>query len=377
VHEYQVAVIGAGPAGIAVALSLRDRGIRPLLIDRADAVASSWRTRYDVLRLNTGRPFSHLPKRRYPSGTPMFPSRDNVVAHLDRHAHEDGVDLRLGTEVTHIDRAPGGWRLRTSTGDIHAPQVVVATGNHCVPVIPSIPGADTFPGEQLHSSAYRNPAPYARKRVLVVGSGSSGMEIVYDLATGGAAEAWLAVRTPPNIMLRSLPNGMPAEPIAVALYHAPVRLSDAMSRRARRASLGDLSAYGLPVPEEGPFSRMRRMRKVPTIVDMEIVDAVRNGSFEVVPIVVRFDGASAHLADGRVLQPDAVIYATGYRTGLEPLVGHLGLVDDRGVPVASGVPQAAKGLRFVGYTARPGFIGFVARQSRRVAKKIASELTSG
>ena len=104
---------------------------------------------------------------------------------------------------------------------------------------------------------------------------------------------------------------------------------------------------------------------------MEVIDAIRDGSIEVVATVESFDGDAAHLTDGRTLQPDAVIYATGYRTGLEPLVGHLGLVNDRGAPVASGVTPAAKGLRFVGFTARPGFIGSVARQSRRVARRIA------
>ena len=97
-----VVVVGEGPAGISVALSLRDRGLRPLLMDRADQVGSSWRGRYDRLKLNTGRPFSHLPNRPYPKGTPMFPTRDEVVAHLERHAREPGIELRLGTAVEQI-----------------------------------------------------------------------------------------------------------------------------------------------------------------------------------------------------------------------------------------------------------------------------------
>ncbi len=374
-REQTVAVIGAGPAGISVALSLRDRGLRPLLIDRADAVASSWRTRYDMLKLNTGRPFSHLPKRPYPSGTPMFPSRDDVVAHLDRHAHEDGIELRLDTAVHRIDRAPAGWRLSTSTGDIDAAQVVVATGNQNAPVIPDLPGANGFTGEQVHSSAYRNPAPYDGKRVLVVGAGSSGMEIAYDLAAGGAATVWLSVRTPPNILLRSLPRGLPGDLLAVPMYHAPAWIADALSRRGRIANLGDLSEFGLPLPAEGPFTRLNRLGKAPSVVDMEVIDSIKNRSIRIVSTVERFDGSEARITGGAQLELDVVIYATGYSTGLEPLVGHLGLVDDRGTPVAVGVKPAAKGLRFVGYTARPSFIGFVAKQSRRMAKRIAEELS--
>src|SRR5262245_7733955 len=119
-----------------MALSLLDRGLEPLLIDRADQVGSSWRSRYDRLKLNTGRPFSHLPNRRYPKVTAMFPTRDDVVAHLDRHARQAGIELRLGTEVIRIDRHGTGWRLETSTGGIEARQVVVAIGNQHTARIP-------------------------------------------------------------------------------------------------------------------------------------------------------------------------------------------------------------------------------------------------
>ena len=77
--ERHVVIVGAGPAGIAAALALKDRGIRPTVVDQAESVASSWRRRYDRLRLNTCRPLSHLPKRRFPRGTPMFPTRDQLI----------------------------------------------------------------------------------------------------------------------------------------------------------------------------------------------------------------------------------------------------------------------------------------------------------
>jgi cation diffusion facilitator CzcD-associated flavoprotein CzcO len=169
--EHDVAVIGAGPAGVAMALSLRDRGVHPLLIERADHVGASWRGRYDRLKPNTGRPFSHLPKRPYPKGTPMFPSRDQVVAHLDRHAREDGIELRLNTSVDRIDPGPRGWCLHTSAGEIDARQVVVATGYMHTPRVPDWPGKDGYPGKLVHSADYRNQTPYVGNRALVVGSG--------------------------------------------------------------------------------------------------------------------------------------------------------------------------------------------------------------
>jgi len=374
--EHGVVIIGAGPAGVSMALSLRDRGLRPLLIERGDHVGAAWSGRYDRLKLNTGRAFSHLPGRPYPKGTPMFPTRDDVVAHLDLHAHAPGIELRLSTEVTRVDRRGTGWRLETSTGDIDAHEVVIAIGNQHTPRVPELPGADSFTGELLHSSDYRNPRPYHGKNVLAVGAGSSGMEIAYDPATGGAAKVWLAIRTPPNIMLRSLPGGLSVDPLALTMYRLPYRIADAIGRRARRASLPDLSEFGLPIPEEGVFAREKRVEQAPTLVDMEVIDAVRDGSIEVVAAVDSFERDKVVLVDGTRLDPDAVVLATGYIRGLEPLVGHLGVLDATGKPVVSGVRPAAQGLRFIGYDIRPSLIGHMAKLSKRIAKRIARELSA-
>jgi cation diffusion facilitator CzcD-associated flavoprotein CzcO len=127
----------------------------------------------------------------------------------------------------------------------------VANGNQHTPCIPEWPGTAGFTAEMLHSSVYRNPRPYGGKNVLVVGAGSSGMEIAHDLATRGAAKVWLAVRTPPNIMLRSLPGGLPGDLVSRPLFRATVRIADAISGAARRANLGELSEFGLPMPSEG------------------------------------------------------------------------------------------------------------------------------
>ena len=116
----------------------------------------------------------------------------------------------------------------------------------------------------------------------------------------------------------------------------------------RRISLPDLSAYGLPAPER-PYAEFLRRRVIP-ILDVGIVEAVQNGTVRVVAALERFDDGNPVLADGTV-SVDAVIAATGVRTGLEPLVGHLGVLDERGEPVVHGADEHpnAPGLHFVGY----------------------------
>jgi cation diffusion facilitator CzcD-associated flavoprotein CzcO len=185
--EHDVAVVGAGPAGLSVAFALADAGLRPLALDAAERVGSSWRGRYDRLRLNTSRPLSHLPGRRFPKGTPMFPTPDQMVEHLEHHAADGRIDLRLGTRVARLERDGTRWRLRTDAEEIPASQVVVATGNEREPFIPDWEGREAFAGPLLHWSEYRNPDRFRGRRVLVIGPGCSGMEIAYDLAAGGAA----------------------------------------------------------------------------------------------------------------------------------------------------------------------------------------------
>jgi cation diffusion facilitator CzcD-associated flavoprotein CzcO len=364
-----VVIVGAGPAGISAALSLKDKGIRPLIVDRADAVAASWRGRYDRLRLNTGRQFSHLPGRRYPKGTPLYPTRDDVVAHLDRHAREDGIELHLNTTVERIDRRCPGWRLTTSNGDLDARIVVVATGYEHTPFIPNWPG--TFSGELLHSNRYRNAAPYAHKHVLVVGSGSSGMEIAHDLTTGAATKVWLSVRTPPNILPRKGPAGLPNDVISIPLFHLSARIADRIAAAARHRAFGDLEEFGLPVPDEGPFAKAHRLLAAPTVIDSEVVDAVRDGSVEVVGAVSELQGAKVALADGARIQPDVMICATGYRPGLQPLVGHLGVLTPDGVPGTLSPLPAADGLYFHGVLSRPALIGHAAKESRKLAERVS------
>jgi Flavin-binding monooxygenase-like len=256
---------------------------------------------------------------------------------------------------------------------------VIATGYMHTPHIPDWPGRDGFTGDLLHSSEYRNPTPYAGKQVMVIGSGSSGMEVAHDLTTGGAAKVWLTVRTPPNVMLRGGPPGLPGDVIATPLYHAPPRVADAIARFGRRRLLGDLTEFGLPIPEEGPFNRLARIGLPPSLVDMDVIDAIRDGSIEVVGDVEAFDGDTVSLALIGGREPDPAgcrDLRDGLFAGLGALVGHLGVLDGRGMPVAKRGEPAADRLRFLGYLARPSLIGSVAKTSKRMAKQIADELSA-
>ena len=359
-----VVVVGAGPAGLASAAELRRRGFPVVVLERSEAVGASWRGRYDRLRLNSSRPFSKLPGSRYARSVGIFPSRDQMVGYLEDHAARNRLDIRFGTHVDRIDRAGGGWILRTSGGDVVAERVVVASGYAHTPFIPDWPGRDRFQGTLIHAAQYRNADTFRGRDVLVVGPGCSGAEIAHELTTDGAARVRLAVRTPPNIILRN-PIG---PPLARTIMRLGTRRADAVLRFVSRHEIGDLTAYGLPVPEEGLFSRLKRLGVAPTIVDKEVIESIKERRIEIVAGVESLDETGLTLTDGSRVEPDAVIAATGYRTGLAPTVGHLGVLDERGVPRGG---EPAPGLHFVGYVPRPAHVGYMGQEAKRAAKAIA------
>lgn len=366
---HSVCVVGAGPAGLAAAATLRHAGAQVAVLERAE-VGASWISRYDCLHLHTVRWLSGLPGYSIPRSFGTWPSRDRVVDYLRAYAARSAVEIRAGVDVARIDREDGRWVVRAGEGDTVADRVVVATGYSNVPFVPEWPGA--LAGEVVHSSAYRNPGPFRGRRVLVVGSGNSGAEIAADLAYGGAAEVLLSVRTPPAIVRRDT-AGVPTQLLGIASSHLPVAIVDRIASTLRRVAFPDLAPLGLPAPER-PYSEFLRRRVIP-VIDVGIVGAVRDGRVRVVADVERLDGDAVRLADGSSVAVDAVLAATGYRTGLEPLVGHLGVLDERGVPLVHGADEnpAARGLHFLGYDVTlGGMLREIGGQARRLARVLTS-----
>jgi putative flavoprotein involved in K+ transport len=365
-----IVIVGGGSAGLATAALLRERGLDPLVLESGAEPGAAWRSRYDRLRLHTPRLLSGLPGMRIPRAFGRWVARDDLIEYFRQYVERHNLDLRTGARVARIEPDGAAWRLKTEQGPIRADDVIVATGYNGTPFIPGWPGREGFGGELIHSSQYVNPAPFRDRDVLVVGAGNSGAEIAHDVIDGGAKRSRLSVRTPPQIVRRAT-AGIPAQLIGMAIKHAPPHWVDPISKTQRKLSIPDLAAQGLPRPEQGIRSSFIATGTTP-ILDVGIVNAVRRGRVEVVAAVEALDGADVLLADGSRIQPDALIAATGFRAGLDELVGHLGVLTPRGLPTKTDGEPALPGLWFVGFT--PTLGGQLREGSiaaRRVADRVA------
>lgn len=381
-----VVVVGAGPGGLAAAGALRMRGVDPLVLDGAGHVGTRWRGHYDRLHLHTPRGWSHLPGYPIPKRYGRWVARDDVVRYLEEYAAHHALRLRFGERVRRIDRGPDGdamWRVVLDGSDgeadraVDARHVVVATGYNHTPVVPDWPGADGFTGELLHARDYRNGRPWAGRDVLVVGTGNTGTEIATDLAEHGATRVWLSVRTPPHILARDR-LGLPAQATGITVRRLPPRVVDRVAAVLAAVQEPDLSAYGLP--KAGPDLYTRTLDGRVPVQDVGIVAAIRSGAVTPVAAVESLERDEVVLADGTRLRPALVLAATGYRAGLEPLVGHLGALGERGLPTVRGSsrPETEPGLWFTGFT-NPisGMLRELRIDGERIAAAIAAELRVG
>jgi len=365
-------VVGAGPAGLAVAACLARAGVHCLVLEQGDGVGASWRNHYDRLHLNTNKGLSALPFAPFPRHYPRYPSRRQMIAYLEEYARRFAIEPKFGAEVIAARRAGGAWRVDTVDGVYWGSHLVIAAGCTREPNRPQWPGQESYAGPVLHSSGYRSGAPFAGRRVLVVGLGNSGGEIAMDLHEHGAKPC-LSVRRPVNVIPREL-FGIPILAIAIAQGRLPPGLADAISGPILRAVFGDLGQHGLERPAQGPMTEMVRHNRVP-LIDAGTIELVKRGLIPVYPEVREFTGDGIVFSDGRRARFDAVILATGYRPRVDSFLrGCPTALERHGTPVASGPRSPVPGLFFCGYRIAPtGILREVGREARLIAAAIARE----
>jgi indole-3-pyruvate monooxygenase len=361
-------IVGAGPAGLASAACLKQRGIEPLVLEAGASLANSWRHHYDRLRLHTVKQQSHLPGVPFAKELARYPTRAEVVAYLEAYAARFSIVPRTGEVVRRVHAAADGFVVESARAVYRARAVVIASGLNRVPNPERLPGQERFRGTLMHSREYRNADRFLDQRVLVVGAGNTGAEIALDLVEHGARPT-MALRSPVNIVPRDF-LGMPTQLTSIRIRRLPLKLADAVARLVSRLAFGNLARYGLARPALGPLTAFKLRRRVP-LIDVGTIAAVKRGDIAVKPAVAGFTETGALFADGSADDFDAVVLATGYRPALEDIVAVPGVLDDEGYP-RDWRGGAHPGLFFVGYQQpSTGLLREIAIQAEAVAAAIA------
>jgi indole-3-pyruvate monooxygenase len=203
-EDVGVLIVGAGPAGLATAACLTQSSIPYVIVERESCSASLWRNRaYDRLKLHLAKEFCELPHMSYPTDAPTYIPKNLFVKYLDDYIERFNIQPKYLTSVesSTYDNDKKCWSIvacnmvESTTINFTAKFLVVASGENSAENIPVIPGLQNFPGEAIHSSRYKSGKSFSGKNVLVIGSGNSGMEIAYDLATHGANTS-IVIRSP-------------------------------------------------------------------------------------------------------------------------------------------------------------------------------------
>jgi len=179
-------VVGGGQAGIAMSEHLSQHGIDHLVLEKG-RIAEGWRSvRWDSLVMNGPAWHDRFPSLEFNAAKDSFPGKEDVAAYFERYVKHINAPLYTGVEVKQVTHNPagGGFVVETSQGTIKAQRVVAATGPFQKPIIPAIAPKDKEL-TQIHSAQYKNPKQLPEGAVLVVGAGSSGVQIADELQRAG------------------------------------------------------------------------------------------------------------------------------------------------------------------------------------------------
>jgi putative flavoprotein involved in K+ transport len=342
--SYEVVVVGAGQAGLAIGHFLRRQGRDFVIHERASQIAPAWRERWDSLTLFTPRRYSGLPGLPFPGDPDGYPTRDEVIAYLERYADTFDLPIELRSEVKELNPGDDGrFRLDVDGRTIAADQLVVATGPFQTPYVPKL--AERLAGDvfQTHAVGYRRPDEVPPGTVLVVGGGNTGFQIAKELSATRKVVVSVGSRQTP------LPQRLLGRDLFWWLTKARILDKTIESRLGRKLSTRE------------------------TLIGSSARELKKRYGVALKPRVVDADGRTVRFQDGSELEVDAVIWATGYRPDyswikLQVYDADGRLRHRRGV---TGVP----GLYFLGltwqHTRGSALIGWVKDDAEFIAEQIA------
>ncbi|MCS1351869.1 NAD(P)/FAD-dependent oxidoreductase [Mechercharimyces sp. CAU 1602] len=344
-NHYDVIVIGAGQAGLAVGYYLQETSLSFCLFEAHDRIGLPWHQRYDSLHLFTPRRYSALPGCIFPGKQDEYPHKEEVVTYLQQYAKQFALPIQFDTRVRMVRKEKNIFRLTTSKGEYTAERLVVATGPFQQPARPSF--ADQFSPEvtQLHSAEYRHPGQLRTGNVIVIGGGNSGAQIAAECAPH--YETFISVRHP----LRFVPERVAGH--SIFWYYDKLGFLDAALTTRRGAWL---------------------KRQPEKIYGTQLKELIKQRRVEVKAEAVGVsEGHRLTFAGGSSMAVDNVIWATGYRSDYSWL--HIEKAfDEEGELLHEWGSSPVSNLYFVGLrwlsSRGSALLGWVKKDAKRVVKQI-------
>ena len=281
--RFDVVVVGAGQAGLAMGYFLSRQSRRFVILERSDSIGAAWRERWESLTLFTPRRYNGLPGLPFPGDPDGYPTRDEVIAYLERYAEKFELPIELNSNARRLTTDDGRFLLEVDGRTIRADQVVVATGPFQAPYVPRF--AERLAPEvfQAHSTGYRKPTDVPEGTVLVVGGGNTGFQIAQELSATHKVYLSVGSRQSP------LPQKLLGRDLFWWLTKSRLLNTTVESRLGRRLQHRD------------------------TLIGSSPRDLKRRYGVELKPRVLDASEHTVRFADGSELRVDAVIWATGYR----------------------------------------------------------------
>ncbi|CAK7348235.1 unnamed protein product [Dovyalis caffra] len=338
-------IVGAGPSGLATAACLNQHSIPHIVLEREDCFASLWKKySYDRLHLHLRKEFCELPHMSFPESFPTYVPKDQFIQYLDNYVSYFKISplYQRSVEFASFDEEAEKWNVKArnvSSGEIEeysARFLVVASGETSDPFIPEVEGLNSFTGEVLHSTNFKNGKTYSDKNVLVVGSGNSGMEIALDLANHGARTS-IVIRSPIHILSREMVYlGLNM------LKYFSCGLVDKLMVLLSKLVYGDLTKYGINRPTEGPFFMKVAYGKYP-VFDVGTFNKIKSGEIQVLPALESIRGNEVAFENGKSYPFDTILFCTGFKRSTNKwLKGDDCLLNEDGIP-KPGYPNHWKG----------------------------------
>jgi indole-3-pyruvate monooxygenase len=362
-------IVGASAAGLANAACLMKKNIDFVILEKESHVANNWRNHYERLHLHTNKSSSHLPYKKFPKNVAKHPSRIEVINYFEDYCKSMKISPVFNTLVEKVEFKDGYWITKTNNQTYKSKNLIIATGNTNVPKLISKPGINSFSGEIIHSSQYKNGEKWKGKNVLVIGFGNSACEIAICLHEHGALPS-LSVRAAVNVVPRHF-GGVLIQKMSVFLAKIPYKISDKLCEPFIKMNIGDIRKYDLKKLPYGPMEQIVKYQQVP-LLDMGTIDLLKKGEITIFGDIKNINGNLIEFENNKSKKIDAIIMGTGYETGLEKFIT---ITEKRKKDIKENIKKrknlGEKNLYFSGFCVAPlGTLREIGVESKIIAEKI-------